>query len=136
MSRTVVALTAAAVVLAIACGGAQAQKKGSVYRGKASWYGGKFHGRKTASGEKFNKRALTAAHRTLPFGTKVRVTNLKNGRKVVVRVNDRGPWGKSKIIDVSEAAAKKLRMIRSGIVPVKVEILKLGKKKRKRKRKR
>ena len=124
-----------ALVLAIACGGAQAQKKGAILKGKAAWYGGKFQGRKTASGEKFDKRKLTAAHRKLPFGTKVKVTNLKNRKSVVVRINDRGPYGKGRIIDLSEAAAKKIDMIRSGVVPVRVKILKLpSPKKNKRKK--
>ncbi len=88
--------------------------------GKASYYGGKFHGRATASGERFNQNALTAAHRTLPFGTKVTVKNLNNGKQVVVKINDRGPSSKSRIIDLSKGAAKKLEMIQSGIVPVEI----------------
>jgi rare lipoprotein A len=95
-----------------------------VQRGKATWYGGKFQGRKTASGERFDKHKLTAAHRKLPFGTRVRVTNMSNGRSVVVRINDRGPFGgKGRIIDVSKAAARKLKMIRAGVVEVEVEVL-------------
>lgn len=97
---------------------------GTALRGEASYYGRGFHGRKTASGEKFDMHALTAAHRTLPMGTRVRVTNLDNGRTVVVRINDRGPFHKRRIIDVSYAAAHKLDMLRSGVVPVKLEILK------------
>ena len=96
---------------------------GGTRQGLASWYGGKFHGRKTASGERFNKRALTAAHRGLPFGTRVRVTNLENGRSVIVRINDRGPFAKKRIIDVSEAAARKLGMIQSGVARVKIQVL-------------
>ena len=91
--------------------------------GKASWYGGKFHGRPTASGEKFDKNGLTAAHRTLPFGTKVRVTNRANGRTVIVRVNDRGPFIHSRIIDLSRAAADRIGMITRGTAPVSLEIL-------------
>src|SRR5688572_4315269 len=81
-----------------------------VQEGYAIWYGGKWHGRRTASGERFDKRAMTAAHRTLPMGTRVRVVNALDGRHVVVRINDRGPWGKdrSRIIDVSQGAAEKL----------------------------
>jgi rare lipoprotein A len=122
---------AVALATAIGCGSSapaeqtapRAQRgSGQVQRGKASWYGGRFHGRKTASGERFDKHALTAAHRKLPFGSKVRVTNLKNGRSVVVRINDRGPFGgKGRIIDVSEAAARELDMIRAGVVPVELE---------------
>lgn len=87
-------------------------------KGKASYYGGKFHGRTTASGEQFNQNAMTAAHRTLPFGTKVTVTNLNNGKKVVVKINDRGPSSKSRTIDLSKGAAKKIGMIQAGVVPV------------------
>lgn len=88
--------------------------------GIASWYGGKFHGRKTASGEKFNKNNFTCAHRTLPFGTILEVTNLDNENKVTVRVTDRGPAIKSRLIDVSQAAAKVLQMIRTGTARVRV----------------
>lgn len=87
-------------------------------RGKASYYGGKFHGRTTASGERFNQNAMTAAHRTLPFGTKVTVKNLNNGKQVVVKINDRGPLSKSRMIDLSKGAAKKIGMIQAGVVPV------------------
>ena len=77
----------------------------------------------TANGEVFNSNALTAAHRSLPFGTKVRVTNMNNGRSVVVRINDRGPFTKGKIIDLSAGAARAINMINSGVAPVKVEVL-------------
>jgi rare lipoprotein A len=95
-------------------------------RGRASWYGERFHGRKTASGERFDMRAMTAAHRRLPFGTKVRVTNVENGRSVVVRINDRGPFGRGRIIDLSKAAAARIGMIRKGIVEVTLEVLQCG----------
>lgn len=78
--------------------------------GKASWYGGRFHGRRTASGERFNKHALTAAHKTLPLGSKVIVTNLKNNSSVVVEINDRGPFVRGRIIDLSQAAAQAIGM--------------------------
>lgn len=91
--------------------------------GWASWYGRKFHGRKTASGERYNMNAMTAAHRTLPFGTKVRVTNLGNGRSVVVRVNDRGPFIKNRIIDLSRRAAGKLGFIKNGKTRVRIRIV-------------
>ena len=95
-----------------------------VQRGLATWYGDEQHGGPTASGERFDKRKLTAAHRTLRMGTRVRVTNTKNGRSVDVRINDRGPYGNSRrIIDVSEAAARRLDMIDAGVVPVTVEVL-------------
>ncbi|WP_448679366.1 septal ring lytic transglycosylase RlpA family protein [Pseudomonas nicosulfuronedens] len=89
--------------------------------GTASYYGKAHHGKRTASGERFNQNALTAAHRTLPFGTRVKVTNLDNGRSVVVRINDRGPFGRGRIIDVSKAAAEQLNMLRSGTAPVRLE---------------
>ncbi len=94
-----------------------------VQRGVASWYGGWHHGRKTANGERFNKAELTAAHRTLPFNSIVRVRNLTNQREVVVRINDRGPFIRGRIIDLSEAAARELGMIRAGIVPVEIEVI-------------
>ena len=101
-----------------------APRVGAAQEGLASWYGGKFHGRKTASGERFDQSALTAAHCTLPFGTTVRVTNQKNGRAVKVRINDRGPFGNARrVIDVSKAAARALGMIGEGVVPVRLEVL-------------
>jgi len=96
---------------------------GATYSGKASWYGPGFNGRRTANGEVFNSNALTAAHPSLPFGTKVRVTNMNNGRSVVVRINDRGPFSGGRIIDLSAGAARSIKMIGSGVAPVKVEVL-------------
>ena len=96
---------------------------GKVQYGKASWYGDKEHGNTSASGEKFNRYSYTAAHKALPFGTIVRVTNLDNGRKVVVRINDRGPYVEGRVIDLSYAAAKSAGLIRSGVARVKIEIL-------------
>lgn len=93
------------------------------YDGMASWYGPGFHGAKTASGEWFNQYALTAAHRYLPFGTWVRVTNLNNGSSVVVRINDRGPFTGGRVIDLSTAAARAIGIINSGVAPVSVEVL-------------
>jgi rare lipoprotein A len=92
-------------------------------RGVASWYGPRFHGRRAASGEVFNEHELTAAHRTLPFGTVVRVTNLENGRSVVVRINDRGPYVKGTILDLSHAAAQRLDIIRQGRARIALSIL-------------
>jgi rare lipoprotein A len=89
--------------------------------GKASWYGAKHHGKRTASGERFDQNALTAAHRSLPFGTWVKVTNLNNQRSVIVRINDRGPFSRSRIIDVSKRAASELGLISSGVAPVRIE---------------
>jgi rare lipoprotein A len=88
--------------------------------GKASWYS---MGTKTASGERMNPSALAAAHRSLPFGTKVRVENLNNGRSVVVRINDRGPFAGGRVIDLTRGAAERLGMIRSGVAPVKVTVV-------------
>lgn len=88
--------------------------------GLASYYGKKFHGRKTASGEPFNMYALTAAHKRLPFGTRVRVTHLKSGRSIAVRINDRGPFIKGRIIDLSYGAAKKLGMVTQGVARVRI----------------
>jgi rare lipoprotein A len=95
----------------------------SAITGRASWYGKEQQGGPTASGERFDMYALTAAHRTLRMGTRVRVTNLRNGRSVVVRINDRGPYGRGRVIDVSFAAARALGMIDDGVVPVRLEVL-------------
>jgi len=97
----------------------------TVEHGKASWYNVRTNrGHATASGERLDERAATAAHKTLPMGTKVRVTNLVNGNSEVVRINDRGPFIKGRIIDVTIGTAEKLGFVRSGVVPVKVEVLK------------
>ncbi|WP_427968444.1 septal ring lytic transglycosylase RlpA family protein [Altererythrobacter sp.] len=92
--------------------------------GMASYYGRKFHGRRTASGERFDMNALTAAHRTLPFGSLVRVTNPRNGRSVVVRINDRGPFARGRMIDLSRAAAEQIGLIRRGHGKVELALLK------------
>ena len=89
-----------------------------IARGKASWYGPGFHGRRTANGERFDMNDLTAAHRTLPFGTRVRVRNTQNGLEVVVRINDRGPRIRDRIIDLSKAAAAALDLLQAGEAPV------------------
>lgn len=91
--------------------------------GTASYYAEAFHGKKTSSGERYDMNALTCAHRWLPYNTNVRVTNLKNGRSVVVRVTDRGPWKHTRLIDVSKGAAKELDMIRSGTARVMIEVV-------------
>ena len=100
--------------------------RGEVYYGKASWYGRKFQGKRTSSGERFNKNKLTAAHNFLPFNTKVKVTNLKNNKTVVVRINDRGPFKGQRIIDLSEKAAKTLGAKNDGIIDVRLQILGKG----------
>ena len=94
--------------------------------GKVAYYGRKFAGRKTASGERFNPNAMTMAHKTLPFGTKVRVTNLKNNKSVVVRVNDRGPSSPALVGDLTQAAARKISMLRSGVVDARLEVVGMG----------
>ncbi len=91
--------------------------------GRVSYYADKFHGRRTASGEIFNMNLMTAAHRTLPFGTKVKVTNLDNQKTVILKINDRGPFVKERIIDVSKAAAIKLDLLKNGTANAKVEII-------------
>lgn len=90
----------------------------------ASHYNDKFNGRKTASGEIFSNSKLTAANKTLPFGTKVKITNIKNGKSVVVRINDRGPFVKGRAFDLSKAAFSEIANIKSGVIPVKYEIVK------------
>jgi len=95
-----------------------------IEQGMASYYGDQFQGKKTASGEPYDRGAYTCAHRTLPFGTQVRVTNLKNKKSVLVRVNDRGPWVEGRIIDLSYVAASDIGMIRDGVIKVKITILK------------
>ncbi|MFP4431336.1 MAG: septal ring lytic transglycosylase RlpA family protein [Spirochaetaceae bacterium] len=91
--------------------------------GLASWYGGKFHGRLTANGEVFDTNELTAAHKTLPFGTLVKVTHIGDGRSVVVRINDRGPFVEGRIIDLSRAAADAIGLTARGVAPVHIEVV-------------
>lgn len=91
--------------------------------GVASYYGPGFHGRRTANGEKFNMNDMTAAHRTLPFGTKLKVTNVNNGQSAIVRVNDRGPYHGGRVIDLSVAAAKQIGSVSSGTAQVKIEVV-------------
>ncbi len=91
--------------------------------GTASWYGSKYHGRTTASGERFDMEALTAAHRHLPFGTRIRVTNLANGRKLVLKINDRGPFIAGRILDVSRRAARDLGFLEAGLAELRIEVL-------------
>lgn len=120
MNRLVVA-TSLSILLA-----APAAAEGRAHffeEGLASWYGGKFHGRQTASGEIYDKNAISAAHPTLPFGTVLLVTNLENDRRLQVRVNDRGPFVKGRVIDCSEAAASELGFRGAGLARVRLEIL-------------
>ena len=126
MNRSKVTLRLAAVLLSALVVApatvAQAQPKKSsgkaVQSGRASWYGPGFHGRRTASGETFNTNDLTAAHRTLPFGTRVRVVNKRTGKSVVVRINDRGPYAHGRVIDLSRASAQAIGL--TGVAPVTV----------------
>src|SRR5215212_4566193 len=100
------AITAAVLGCALGATSAAADDAKPLQKGAASWYGPGFHGKRTANGEKFNTHALTAAHKTLPFGTQVRVTNERTGKSVVVRINDRGPYAHGRVIDLSKAAAQ------------------------------
>jgi rare lipoprotein A len=122
-------LLASAALVSGACTGNHrpatpaAQAGGKIARGTASWYGSEFNGRRTANGERYDMRALTAAHLNLPFGSLVQVTNLDNGRQVVVRINDRGPFGRRRVIDVSYAAARQLGMVGAGTARVELAVL-------------
>jgi len=112
---------AALFVLLAGCAG---QSPGDYHaEGKASYYGARHHGKTTANGERFDQHALTAAHRTLPFGSRVRVTNLRNSKSVVVRINDRGPYTGGRIIDLSKQAARQLDMLNAGVATVRVQQL-------------
>jgi rare lipoprotein A len=101
-------------------------KQSGLEEGMASYYAEEFNGRHTSNGEIYDMNKLTAAHRTLPFNTKVRVTNTQSGRAVVVRINDRGPFKDNRIIDVSRAAAKALELVGTGTAPVRLEVLEFG----------
>ncbi|WP_439859645.1 septal ring lytic transglycosylase RlpA family protein [Pseudomonas sp. MBLB4136] len=116
-------LLLALFALLAGCAGQRVADGGYSAEGKASYYGARHHGKKTASGERFDQHALTAAHRSLPFGSRVRVTNLRNDKTVVVRINDRGPYARGRIIDLSKKAAERLDMLRAGVVPVRVQQL-------------
>lgn len=130
MSRLLYALLFAALAFAAAPdASAQTVRPGGrraairVERGQASYYAARFQGRRTASGERYNHQAMTVAHRTLPFGTVLRVTNERNGRSIVVRVNDRGPHVRGRIVDLSGEAARALGVIASGTAPVTIEVV-------------
>lgn len=106
--------------------GAPAADEGGRWRtyetGVASWYGGRWHGRKTANGERYNQNSLTAAHKRLPFNTKVKVTNLRTGKSCVVRINNRGPYVRGRVIDLSVAAAKQIGSYDGGLSRVRLEV--------------
>jgi len=102
---------------------AYAKYRPQTQTGVASYYGKQFHGRKTANGERFNMNRLTAAHRTYPFGTVLQVTNLRNNKRVTVRINDRGPYSGGRVIDLSKQAAHELGFVNSGVTKVKIEVV-------------
>ena len=118
MTRPSRPLAITAVVLGCTLGAvsAPAGETQPIQTGAASWYGPGFHGKRTANGERFNTHALTAAHKTLPFGTQLRVTNERTGRSVVVRINDRGPYAHGRVIDLSKAAAEAVGILGVGTV--------------------
>lgn len=127
MTRRLLAPLLIAALLAGGCaaGGGQSKPADDAYRaetGTASYYARKFIGRRTASGERHDPDLMMAAHRTLPFGTRVRVTNLENDRSVTVVINDRGPFVKGRVIDVSRRAARRLGFLRSGLARVRLEV--------------
>lgn len=101
----------------------EAVPSGHTESGQASFYGNEFHGRKTANGERFDQGKLTAAHRTLPFGTRLKVTNTQTGKSVTVRVNDRGPFVKGRVIDLSSSAFKTIASLNAGVVPVRIQVI-------------
>lgn len=115
--------TLVAALLAILSLPAFAAHPGQVQTGIASYYHDSLHGNRTASGQIYDKRKMSAAHKTLPLGSQVRVTDTRTGKSIVVRVNDRGPFVKGRIIDLSRQAAKELGIVRRGVTPVRVEVL-------------
>jgi rare lipoprotein A len=128
-SLLLVLAVAACLILGLSTASASGPKRyhaGETERGDASWCGSECQGQPTADGETYNMNDLTAAHRHLPFGTVVRVTNRVNGLSVEVRINDRGPYQAGRIIDLSSAAADILHMKKAGAVPVEIEVLRLG----------
>jgi rare lipoprotein A len=118
-------LATLSLILALGCAGPRSLRGGDLpsETGTASYYGREFHGRETASGRTYRRDEMTAAHRTLPFGTRVRVTNLENGRSVVVTITDRGPFRRERVIDLSKRAARKLDFLRAGTTRVRLDVL-------------
>jgi rare lipoprotein A len=128
LATLIVAVAFAAVLLAVPSPGPQVPSEVNAaprwtQDGKVSWYGPGFHGRQTANGEIFDTNDMTMAHRSLAFGSKVRVTNLDNGRSIVVRVNDRGPYVGGRIADLSHAAAARLGFVEDGVVHARIEVI-------------
>ena len=105
------------------CSSAPSVSKGAIEKGKASYYADKYHGRTTASGEVFNQQALSAAHQTLGFGSRVKVTNIANNKSVIVTINDRGPFIRGRIIDLSKKAFSQIASVKQGVIDVTVEQL-------------
>ncbi|MFH1738468.1 MAG: septal ring lytic transglycosylase RlpA family protein [bacterium] len=125
LSTTVLCFVFAFLMVSCASGSKRYGRTKFPQTGIASWYGEKYHGRQTASGERYNMNAMTAAHPSLPFGSRVKVTNLENGQNAKLRINDRGPFVRGRIIDVSYRAARKLGFVRQGLTRVKIDLEKL-----------
>lgn len=124
-AKRAIAICCVAACLSSCAGSAPAfGERGYTESGKASYYARKFQGRTMANGEKYRRNKLTAAHRTLPFGTKVKVTNTRSNKSVKVLITDRGPFISGRIVDLSEKAAKRLDLIKAGVVPVKMKVIK------------
>lgn len=121
--KSILILLIALAFICSACSGSRHLTSGRYAYGNASWYGKPFHGRKTASGERYNMHAKTAAHKKLPFGTKLEVTYLKTGKKVKVRINDRGPFIHGRKLDLSYGAAKRIGLVRDGVGKVRMRII-------------
>lgn len=130
VAKSIAIASAVALCLSSCVGSAPAfGEKGYTEEGKASYYARKFQGRKMANGDPYRRGKLTAAHKTLPFGTKVKVTNLQTNETVKVKITDRGPFVRGRIVDLSESAAKRVGMLKAGVVPVKVKVVKPAKSK-------
>lgn len=130
-SRLSSALVSTALIASLMLIGVNAQARvpeGHAQHGVASYYHDRFHGRKTASGAAYNKNGLSAAHKSLPLGSEVRVTDSRSGKSVIVKINDRGPFVKGRVIDLSRAAAREIGLTSKGLSKVKVEVLKLPQK--------
>ena len=127
MFNTILTAVIVAILISLPMSASARVKQGYTQKGVASYYHDSLHGRKTASGEVYNKRILSAAHKSLPLGTKVRVTKASSGKSIVVKINDRGPFVKGRIIDLSRRAARRLGIIGSGVAKVEVEVLSVPK---------
>ena len=123
MNKTLVSSALIAALLLIGTETTAASPAGKAQAGMASFYHDSFNGRRTASGTRYNKGALSAAHKTLPLGTQVRVTDSRSGRSVVVRINDRGPYARGRVIDLSRAAASEIGLVAKGVSRVTLEVL-------------